>query len=577
MKFKNLAQYFQKLEATAKRLEMTEILSELFKSIGDDIGAEVDKIIYLCQGQLLPVFKNIEFGMSEKLIHKTIVEATGIAPEKVLAMFQDLGDYGKVAQDLCRGQPRILTIINVYDILKDIAATSGEGAVARKVSLLSGLLKDVSSLEARYLVRIILGRLRLGVGDPTVLDSLSVAYQGDKSLRPKLERAYNLCSDLGLVARTLFSKGIKQIEKFKVIVGCPIRVALAERLSSPQEIIDKIGTCAVEAKYDGFRCQVHKDGNQVNIFSRNLENTTHMFPEIEKATLKQIKKRQVIFEGEAISYDPDTGRNLPFQITVQRKRKYRIAQMQKLFPLKIFIFDILFADTDLTNKPYKQRREIMNKVIKKGGILEKSPFEEVDNPKRLASIFERALGDGLEGVVAKRLDGVYRAGGRNFNWIKLKRSYSEKLSDTIDCVIVGYYSGKGIRASFGIGSLLTCVYDKKKHRFRTIAKIGSGLTENELIEIKKKLDKFKLKTKPKEVDSLLNPDVWVEPKFVVEVQADEITKSPIHTCGKVKDEGSGFALRFPRTVSFIRPDKRAEDATSVDEILKMFKNQGRRK
>lgn len=575
MKFRKLVDYFERLEGTSKRLMMTDILAELFKNINDK--DEIDKIIYLCQGQLLPAFENIEFGMSEKLIQKAIAKTSGYPLEKISEMFKKIGDYGQVAEVVGKEKKQILSVSALYKRLQGIVENSGEGAVAKKVGLLADILRDVSPKEAKYVLRIILGRLRLGIGDPTVLDSLSLAYQGDKSLRPKLERAYNLCSDLGLVAEVLFRKGIEQIEDFKVIVGRPIRMALAERLSSPEEIIDKIGKCAVEAKYDGFRCQVHKDKDRVKIFSRNLESTTLMFPELVKGTLEQIKERQVIFEGEAVAYNPNTGEYLPFQFTVQRKRKYDIAQMQKLFPLRIFIFDLLYAGEDLTNKPYQERRRVLSQILKKGQVLEISEVSIVSTSKELSNIFEDAITKGLEGIVAKRLDAAYQAGGRNFNWIKLKRSYSGKLTDTIDCVLVGYFAGKGQRAAFGVGSLLACVYDKKEERFKTIAKIGSGLTEEEWVKIKKILDAVRLKEKPQRVDSLISPDVWVEPKFVVEIQADEITKSPVHTCGKNRKDEPGFALRFPRMVNFIRMDKKPEDATGVDEILEMFNRQGQMK
>ncbi|MCK4993533.1 MAG: ATP-dependent DNA ligase [Candidatus Omnitrophica bacterium] len=577
MKFKELAVYFQRLESTPKRLEMTDILAELFKKAAHDKKVNIEEIIYLSQGHLLPSFKNIEFQMSEKLLQKSIVLATDKPGKLVEDMFQKIGDYGKVVQNLSDIDSKNLSIADVYKKLTELSGFFGSGVVAKKTEYLGILLKSTTPLEAKYIVRIIMGKLRLGVGDPTHLDSLSFAYNGDKSLRKPLERAYNLCCDLGLVAKILFSEGIKRIEDFEVIVGCPIRMALAARLAGASEIIEKIGTCAVEAKYDGFRCQVHKIGNEIQVYSRNLENTTHMFPEIKEGTLVQIKNKNVIYEGEAIAYDPRTGECLPFQTTVQRKRKHGIESMRKQFPLKLFVFDMLYADVDITNKSYEQRREVMASVIGKGNVLEVSPARIVKTPQELENIFEESLLDGREGIVAKRLDGTYKAGGRNFNWIKLKSSYSGELNDTIDCVIVGYYFGKGLRASLGLGSLLTCVYDKKDEIFKTIAKIGSGLTDAELVKFRKMLETVKVKTKPAKVDSILEPDVWVEPKYVIEVQADEITRSPVHTCGKVHDKDPGYALRFPRTVDKIREDKDAEDATTVNEIINLFNMQGRKK
>jgi DNA ligase-1 len=575
MKFQELAKYFQRMENTSKRLEMTDILAELFSGLGKDQLSHIDQIVYLTQGQLLPSFKNIEFGISEKLINRSLSAVSEMTEKEVKTIFHTLGDYGLTAEQVCGKKSGILSIIEVYDTLTELAAFSGDGSVQKKVDFLADLLKKTGGIEAKYIVRIILGKLRLGVGDPTVLYGLSLAFNKDKQLREALERAYNLCSDLGLVAKILFTKGVKSIVDFKVIVGCPIRVALAARLSTPEEIIEKIGKCAVEEKYDGFRCQVHKSGDKIQIFSRNLENTTHMFPEIRQGAIKQIKHKNAIFEGEAIAYDPGTGLCLPFQNTVQRKRKHGIEAMQKKFPLKLFVFDVLFAERDLTALPYLQRREVMQEMIKKGEVLEISPVEEVDSVKRLTEIFEDAVAQGSEGIVAKRLDGPYKAGGRNFNWIKLKQSYSGKLNDTIDCVITGYYFGKGLRAAFGIGSLLACVYDTAEDRFKTVAKLGSGLSENELVRFKQKLDKIKTRNIPKNVDSELVPDVWVQPQFVVEVQADEITRSPVHSCGK--QDQTGFALRFPRTVGFIRTDKTAKDATTVDEIIDMYNMQGRKK
>ncbi len=577
MKFKELAVFFQKLESTPKRLEMTDILAELFKKASADERVNIEEIVYLSQGHLLPAFKNVEFQMSEKLIQKSIIIATGRPEKQIEAMFQQIGDFGEVAQNLGEIDSKNLNIGVVYKKLTELAGFSGTGVVVKKTEFLADLIKSTSPLEAKYILRIIMGKLRLGVGDPTFLDSLSFAFKGDKSLRKPLERAYNLCCDLGLVARILFLRGIEYIENFEVIVGCPIRMALAARLPGASEIIEKIGTCAIEAKYDGFRCQVHKNGKEIQVYSRNLENTTHMFPEIKEGTLAQIKNKNVIYEGEAIAYDPYTGECLSFQTTVQRKRKHGIELMRKQFPLKLFVFDMLYADGDLTNKTYEQRRQVMTSVIAKGDVLEISPAHIVKTPQELKNVFEESLRDGREGIVAKRLDGVYKAGGRNFNWIKLKSSYSGELNDTIDCVIVGYYFGKGLRASLGLGSLLTCVYDKKSEKFKTIAKIGSGITDAELVEFKKMLKKIKVKSKPLTVDSLIEPDVWVEPKYVIEVQADEITRSPVHTCGKRQDKDAGYALRFPRTVDRIREDKEPEDATTVKEIIKLFNMQGREK
>jgi len=575
MRFGQLVEFFERLEATTKRLEMFDILSELFRTCDRD---EIAQVVYFCQEQLLPPFRGVEIGMAEKLILRAIARATGASEAEVARLNKERGDPGLVAEELLRRRktrPADLSVQDVYTTLLRIAETTGEGSVERKVQMLADLLQQASPKEARYIARFVLGRLRLGVGDPTILDALSKAVAGDRSLRPDLERAYNLCSDLGLVARTLFEQGIEGIRAFRIRVGNPIRPALAERLSSPEEIVEKLGRCAVEVKLDGFRCQIHKAGDQVEIFSRNLERTTPMFPELIEAVRQQLDAQEAILEGEAVAVNEETGEIYPFQVTVQRKRKHGVEEMMREYPLVLFAFDLLYADgQDYTPQPYATRFEALSQRIRPDGRIRLVDRIITDDPRAIQKFFDEAIERGMEGIVAKRLDAPYQAGARGFHWIKLKRSYKGELSDTIDVVIVGYFRGRGMRAKFGIGALLGAVYDPDSDTFKTVAKIGSGLTEEEWVRIRERLDQIRTEHRPARVESLLEPDVWVEPKIVVTVLADEITRSPVHTCGKT-DEEPGYALRFPRVVGWIREDKGPEDATTVKEILSLFQMQKR--
>ena len=569
MKFLKLVEYFERLEATAKRLEMFDILSQLFKESNAD---DIDKIIYVSQGELLPPFHGLEMGMSEKLLIRAISDATNTPTKKVEDVFKHTGDLGKTAGELIKNKGENLTVRKVYEELTAIARTSGTGSVEKKIGLLSSLLRGVSPEEAKYIARFVIGRLRLGIGDPTVLEALALA-QGDRSLRPELERAYNLCSDLGLVAKTLLEKGIGGVNKFHVRVGYPIRMALCERLPSSEEIIEKIGEAAIEAKYDGFRVQIHKNKNNIDMFSRNLERTTHMFPEIKEAVKNFITADTAIIEGEALAYNESTGELFPFQITIQRKRKHGIEELAKEYPLRFFAFDLLYADgEDYTPKPFSERREKLKKIIKKNSVIEPSELFITDRHEDITKYFEDAIARGLEGVVAKRLDAPYAAGGRNFNWIKLKRSYRGELADTIDVCIVGYFRGKGARAKFGVGAFLGAVYEPKTDSFKTVSKVGTGFSEDEFLQLKKILDEISISHRHPRVDSVMEADVWVEPRYVVTVTADEITRSPSHTAGRDKD-GIGYALRFPRAVGFLREDKKPEDANSVKEIIELFEMQ----
>ncbi len=575
MEFRILAETFNRLEKTSSRLEMMDILASLLSKAD---ASNVDKIIYLLQGRVAAPYTGIELGIGEKLAIQAIARAFGANADEVERLYKELGDLGFVAEKLAANKKQMtlfsqpLTVERVYDNFYRIATASGSGSQELKLRLLIDLLNDAAPLEARYIVRIPLGKLRLGVGDATILEALAIAKTGSREFKDTLERAYNLCSDLGYVAKVLYEKGPDAIREFRIVVGIPIRPALAQRAQSAEEIIARLGTCAAEAKYDGFRCQIHKKGDRVWIFSRRLENMTGMFPELVEGTLKQFDAEEAIFEGEAIAYNEETGEFYPFQMTIQRKRKYGIEKAAEEYPLKLFAFDLIYADgVDYTPKPYEERRAELEKRVREGDVLTLSERRIVSTAKELERFFESCVERGLEGIVAKDLKAPYIAGARKWAWIKLKRSYRGELSDTIDVVIVGYYKGRGKRSQFGLGGILVAVYDSDEDVFRTIAKVGSGFTEEQLVEMKNLLDEIAVPHRPARVVSFLEPDVWVEPKYVITVTADEITRSPNHTAGW--DGERGYALRFPRIVGWIREDKRPEDATTVEEIIQMYKQQ----
>jgi len=598
MRFSELATYFEKLEQTSSRLSLIEILSGLLKEAK---VSEIDKVIYLTQGRIAPFFEATEIGMAEKTVASALANAFDVKREEVLKLYSKLGDMGKAAQELSErhsGNPakpeqsRIkrswtsqddgkarMAVEEVFDILTQIAKTSGEGTVEKRQSLLSTLIKEMDPVSVKHLVRIPLGNLRLGIGDPTILDALALAKFGDKGKRKLLEGAYNRTSDLGLIAKTLLTKGLKAVQELKVQIGKPIRAELCERLPSPEKAIEKMGEVEVQYKYDGFRVQIHKDHDKISMYSRNLEDMTHMFPELIEGTLKQVKAKTAILDTEALAYNPDSEEFLPFQETTKRRRKYNISDMAKKLPLKAFVFDILYKDgQSLIDKPLKERIKILKETVKEDDTLIPSKTFLLSDPKELATLLEDAISKGLEGVVIKKTDSLYEAGGRNFNWVKLKRHSAGELHDTIDCVILGYITGRGKRIAFGAGALLVGVYDEKKDEFVTVSRIGTGLTDEEWREIHKRADKIKVDHKPARVSSVINPSVWIKPEIVIEVLADEITRSPVHTAGASTssasgDKEAGYALRFPRLVSFRNSDKKPEDATTVKELVEMYKLQ----
>lgn len=582
MKFSELVQYFERLEQTSSRLALIDILAELFKKAPSD---QIDKIVYLTQGRIAPFFEATEIGMSDKTTASALARAYGGTKDKVLELFQKLGDMGIVAERLnekLKIKNEKLTVNEVFNVLSEIANTKGEGTVEKKIGSLSDLLKKLDPISAKHLVRIPLGNSRLGIGDPTVLDGLALAVLNDRSKRKLLEKAYNETSDLGLIGKTLKEKGLDEVQKLKVTVGRPIRSELCERLPTPEKVIEKLGIVNSQYKYDGFRVQIHKMGKEVKMFSRNLEDMTHMFPELIRGTLEQVKAEDVILDTEALAYNPESQEFLPFQETTKRRRKYQIEEMAKSLPLRAFVFDILYVNgASLIDEPLSKRLEILKKTLRlRSGqagdeILIPSIGEVVSDPKELKIMLDDAISKGLEGLVVKRTDSLYEAGGRNFNWVKLKRHSAGELHDTIDCVILGYIVGRGKRTEFGAGALLVGVYDDKKDEFVTVSRIGTGLTDEEWREIHKRADKIKVDKKPARVNSLIEPSVWVAPEIVIEILADEITRSPVHTAGK-EESDPGYALRFPRLVSFREADRKAEDATTVRELVEMYGQQFKR-
>ena len=573
MTFSELATYLDQLEATSSRNELVRILAEAYKACSVE---EIEPITYLIQGRLAPFFEPVEMGLGERLLMSAIATAYGTSKEDVTKTYKQTGDLGLTAMSLGpKTRDDTPSVIEVHQRLWEIAGLSGEGSLKAKLDLFAALLGDLDAASAKHLVRITLGKMRLGIGDPTVLDALSLAKKGDRSLRPVLEAAYNRSSDLGLIAKTLWAQGLEAIEAIKVTVGKPLRSQLAERLPNPEAVIKKLGLVGVQPKYDGFRVQIHKDGGVVNIFSRNLETMTPMFPELVAATVS-LPVKSVILDGEAIAYSPESEEYVPFQETTARRRKEGIDEFATRVPLRAFVFDVMFRDgTDLTPLPYEQRFAIVDEMLKGSDTLQTAPLTKTDSVEVLTRELLDNISRGLEGVVAKRLDSPYQAGARNFNWVKLKRNTSGELTDTIDVVLIGYYGGKGKRAEFGAGALLAGVYDSEKDEFVSISKLGTGLSDEGWRDLHKQLSRLEVGEKPARVNSILVPDVWLQPELVVEVLADEITPSPRHTAGMVGDQ-PGFALRFPRIVSFRSADKRPEDATTVREIREMFQQQHQR-
>lgn len=581
MLYSTLVEFYARLEATTKRLEMTDILAELF---GVAEPEELEHMIYLTQGKIHPNWTGEpEIGMAEKMAVATISRASGLGKNKVEAILSESGDVGLAAERslLDKRQAMFgekpLSVSDVYNAFDQIAKESGKGSSGRKIDRLVRVMVNSSPLGARYIARTVVGTLRLGVGDMTILDALSLAFTGSSENRGQLERAYNLTSDLGAVAKTLAEEGLKSVAKAQIVLGKPIRMMLAQRLSTPEEIIEKLETCSAEYKLDGERFQIHKDGDSIQIFSRRLENITAMYPDAVSMVSTQVKVRNAVLEGEAVAIDAESGEIKSFQTLMRRRRKHRIEEMAEKFPIAVFLFECLYVDgEDLTLEPYTKRRATLQDIVEETERFKLVRALQTSEVSQLVDFFEEAITDGAEGLVVKSTaeDSIYRAGARSWLWVKLKASYQSKMVEPVDLVVVGAFHGRGRRAG-RYGALLMASYDPDEDMFRTVCKVGSGFKDEDLLSFPELLDGERVEDKPGNVDSLIDAEVWFRPKVVMEILGDEITLSPIHTCAfdRLREE-SGLAVRFPRFLR-LREDKAPEDATTVAEIVDMYRAQSR--
>ncbi|MEM4706644.1 MAG: ATP-dependent DNA ligase [Candidatus Methanomethylicaceae archaeon] len=589
MKYSDLVEVYDKISQTTKRLEITEILVGLFTKCPPEL---IDKVVYLTQGRIFPEFIPLELGIADRMIIKCIALAATVKESEVEQQYKILGDLGTVANViLSKGKKQAtldifsqyqkkepITIERVYGDLEKIAKTQGPGSQEEKIRILSDLLRDSSPREAMYIVRTVSGTLRLGVADMTILDALSISFIGTKDAREIIERAYNLSSDLGMVDKVLALQGIDALKEFKPTPGRPIRPMLAERLSDPREILEKMnGECAIEYKYDGERVQIHKiKDNSILLFSRRLENITHHYPDVIEFVSKAISLNSYIIEGEIIAFDPDTGELLPFQELMHRRRKYGIEEAMEKYPASVRLFDILYGDgIDFTIKPYIERRDFLSKIVMENERVKLAEQKIVNNVEDLETFFHEAVSDGCEGIIAKSIspESTYRAGARGWLWIKYKRDYKSEMIDTVDLVVVGGFMGTGRRAG-NIGSLLLAAYDDEEDVFKTVCKCATGFTDEEIKTMNQRFGPYIIPHRHARVDSKIVPDVWIIPAKVIEVIGAEITLSPVHTCGlNTIKRGAGLAIRFPRFTGRWRDDKSPEDATTVKEIIEMYKKQ----
>lgn len=578
MEFSILAEAFRKMELTKKRLELTQYLVELFKKTPKEV---ISKIVYLLQGKLRPDFEGVELGVAEKLALRAISKSSGIPIKKIEIEYRKGGDLGHAASVILQQKTQTtflvedITVERVYETLFKIANLEGIRSQDMKMKYISSLLNDATPIEASFILKILLGTLRLGVAENTVMDALAIAFTEKKENRKMLEYAYNVSSDLGKVAETIASAGIEGIEKFEINLFNPIRPMLADRVKSEDEAIEKMGNrFAAEYKLDGERVQLHVEKNKVILFSRSLENITSYYPDIIEKIPKSIQAEKVILEAEAVAVNENTGEFLPFQELMHRRRKYKIEKAVSQYPITVNFFDVLYYNGKSSlNLKYEERRHLLEKIVKEDDFAKNVPMIIVTNENEVEEFLENSINSGCEGLMLKMLDKPYQAGSRGSHWLKLKREYRNELGDSLDLVVIGAFFGKGRRTG-RYGTLLLATYDEELDIFTSICKVGTGFTDEDLDQLYQILsEKVTIKKNPR-IDSEMEPDVWFEPELVIEVVASEITLSPIHKAAMdIIRKNSGLALRFPKFTGKIRLEKGAEDASTNEEVITLYKGQ----
>ena len=578
MKFAEIAEFFDRMEITTKRLELTEILVELLKNTPVEV---VSKIVYLLQGKLRPNFEGVELGIAEKLAMKSIAKSSGMSIKKIEDDYKTNGDLGKTAANILKQKTQTtfsaenITLERVYDTLLKIANLEGRGSQDMKIKYISSLLNDATANEAKFILKILLGTLRLGVAENTLMNALAIAYTGEKNNREQIENAYNVSSDLGHVSEVIAASGINGMLQFEMSVFNPVRPMLADRVKSEEDAIKKFqDEFAAEYKLDGERAQIHKKGNEIVIFSRSLEQITQYYPDIVEKIPKILICDDCILEAEIVAMNESTGDFLPFQELMHRRRKYKIEQAVSDYPISVNFFDVLYFNGKKTiDLPYLERREILLKIIKESKFAKVIPMSIVKNESGVLEVLENSINSGCEGLMLKMLHSPYKAGMRGSNWLKLKREYQNELGDSLDLIVIGAFFGKGRRTG-RYGTLLLATYNDENDTFPSICKVGTGFTDESLDQLYQILSPNVTIKKNSRIESDMEADVWFEPNLVIEIVASEITLSPIHKTGfNTLRKDSGLALRFPKFTGKVRSEKHVEDASTDDEVIALYKSQ----
>lgn len=607
MEYLKIANTFNKIESTTKRLEITKYCADLFDDVLQTTNGDaqtLSRVVYLCINRLGPDYEGLELGLGESLIIKALAESTGRSPGDVKKQYVKLGDLGQVALSSKQGQtmmfskPKPLTVNHVFTKLKEIATQSGKDSQQKKIGIIKSLLVQCRETESKYLVRSLEGKLRIGLAEKTVLIALSQAFirfqssSGGKSANLSVEEgdeiikeAFSQCPNYEIVIESVLEHGLSNLlENVKLTPGVPLKPMLAKPTKSVSEVLDRfqnnLFTC--EYKYDGERAQVHCANGKMHVYSRNMEDMSERYPDIIEIlpTIAHDKNTDFILDCEAVAWDQENQKILPFQVLSTRKRKDVLSGDIKV-KVQLFAFDILyFNGKSLLTTPLQERRQILNEHFHATvGKFSVATHMNTSNIDEIQGFLDQSVKDSCEGLMIKALEGnesKYEPSKRSMNWLKLKKDYLDGIGDSLDLVVVGAYYGRGKRTNWYGGFLLAC-YNPDLEEYETVCKIGTGFSEQLLQKLHSELSPL-ADSKCKSYishDSAANqqPDVWFEPKYVWEVLTADLSQSPVYQAGKNElDNGKGISLRFPRFVRE-REDKGPEDSTTTQQIVDMYERQ----
>ncbi len=586
MNYIDLANVYEEINSTSKRLEKTQIISNLLKQTPDE---ELNTIILLLEGKIFHYWQKLKLGVAARTVVKAISVSSGKSGDEIENEWRRTGDLGLVAENFITNKVQTtlfsgkLTVGKVYDNLAKLGSLEGTGTVDRKVKLIAELLTSASPIEAKYITRSVLEDLRVGVGEGLLRDSivwaffkeeLGLSYDGNenKLILPDDNResyenranavqyAYNIKNDFAEVIKIAKYDGYEGLLNVKIDVGKPLKSMLYQKAKDIDDAFKIVGKpAAFEYKYDGFRVQVHYNKGEVLLFTRRQENVTAQFPDVVESVKGHLKAETAILDTEIVGFNPSTNQYISFQEVSQRiKRKYDIKKLEEKFPVEVNVFDIMYLDGESRlDLPFQQRRRLISDIIEpRERKIVLSRIIVTDQRDEAMDFYNESLDRGEEGVMAKNLDGVYKPGSRVGFGVKLK-----PVMDSLELVIVSSEWGEGKRANW-LTSFTLAV--KTEEGLKEVGKVSTGLKELEgegmtyrgMTEVLKPL-----------IVSEKGKEVRLKPEIVIEVTYEEIQKSNAYE--------SGYALRFPRFVR-VREERSVDDIDNIETLEKLYKKQRNR-